>query len=263
MRRKQKAHGAGADVLRVLKRHASTGALLVLLAGILATPTAANDCPGDLNGDNEVTIDEIITAINSALNGCPDTAPALSVGCPGDLNGDNQVTIDEIITAVITALNGCPTPTPSPTGTPGPPLTPTATATPTATPTSCPFTFTDNTLDLGVSCGYLGPFSDNPDCPAELNALVLGDGNGLVAVSVGSDPLITFGGTVVSPTSANIIAYFVGDDPTVHPLAGVMELQNDGLLLVIDPSSVPDFNIGGAECSFDRYEGTFTQVVTG
>jgi len=27
--------------------------------------------PGDLNGDGEVTIDEILSAVNNALNSCP------------------------------------------------------------------------------------------------------------------------------------------------------------------------------------------------
>ncbi|MFI5396414.1 MAG: hypothetical protein ACHQ9S_12855 [Candidatus Binatia bacterium] len=31
----------------------------------------ANQCPGDLNGDGHVTIDEILTAVNAALEGCP------------------------------------------------------------------------------------------------------------------------------------------------------------------------------------------------
>ncbi len=48
----------------------------IALLGILGTGRLANaqQCPGDLNGDNEVTIDEVIVAINSALNGC--SAPA-------------------------------------------------------------------------------------------------------------------------------------------------------------------------------------------
>jgi len=31
---------------------------------------AAGQCPGDLDGNNVVTIDEILTSVNSALNGC-------------------------------------------------------------------------------------------------------------------------------------------------------------------------------------------------
>ncbi len=58
---------------------------------------------------------------------------ALAV-CPGDFDGDNAVSISELITAVRSALDGCPPPdTPTPTSTPT--STPTATATPTATNT--------------------------------------------------------------------------------------------------------------------------------
>jgi hypothetical protein len=99
-----------------------TALLLVLSAG----PVRAQ-CPGDLNGDGMVTIEEIITMVNAALYGCPvfGTVPS----CPEDLNGDGMVTVDEILRAVNAALSGCPTPTATPV-----PSTPTATATETTTP---------------------------------------------------------------------------------------------------------------------------------
>lgn len=108
--------------------------LLLLLLPRVATGAA---CPGDLNGDGQVTIDEIITIVNAALLGCEGAAGAVVVGCPGDLNGDGMVTINEIILAIRSALDGCPatpTPTASPTTTP-PPSTATATSTETATRT--------------------------------------------------------------------------------------------------------------------------------
>jgi len=60
-------------------------------------------CPGDLNGDGETTVDEIVTAVNAALNGCTGTVSS----CPGDLNGDGATTVDEIVAVVNAALNGC------------------------------------------------------------------------------------------------------------------------------------------------------------
>ena len=56
-------------------RHLWT-ALLIFLASSIAGGTArtlgqaCQGCDGDINGDNQVTIDEIITSVNSALNGC-------------------------------------------------------------------------------------------------------------------------------------------------------------------------------------------------
>ncbi len=65
------------------------------------TPTTTR-CVGDCNGDGHVTVDEIVTMVNLALNG------GIS-GCPaGDANGDGQITVDEIVRAVSNALNGCP-----------------------------------------------------------------------------------------------------------------------------------------------------------
>lgn len=213
---------------------------LTVASALLPQMARSLPCPGDLDGDGSVSINEIITAVNSLLNGCAAGA------CPGDLNGDDVVTVDEIIKAVNAALQGCPA---------------LSTPTPTATVGHCPYTFLDNTLSLGVSCGYAGPFSSNATCPTDLSALALGDGS-LLAISIGSDPLITFGGVATSPTSATILAYFVGDNLTPQPLTGVMQLSDDGTTLVIDPDTVPDFKIGGVECSFDGYTGTFTQLVS-
>ncbi|MCX8072757.1 MAG: hypothetical protein N3C12_09935 [Candidatus Binatia bacterium] len=75
-----------------------TAAALVALLG--ASPaTAQRRCLGDCNGDQQVTVDEIITMVNIALG-----AQQVSA-CPvADPNGDNQVTIDEIIQAVNSLL---------------------------------------------------------------------------------------------------------------------------------------------------------------
>jgi hypothetical protein len=224
--------------------------LIAALAGVLATaalaPAArAAPCPGDLDGDGVVTITEIITLVQTALNGCA------GASCPGDLNGDQLVTIDEILKAVAAALLGCsPTPTPTPTPTAGPTIT------------SCPYSFLDDTFSLGVSCGYSGAFSTNPMCSTDLRALVLSDpldGN-LVAVTISSDPLITFGAVASSATQAAIIAYFVGDGLTPQPLSGMIESTDDGTTLIITPDTVPPFNIGAVDCSFERYVGTFTRL---
>ena len=59
----------------------SPGAGAIALALTLAPcTTLAQPCPGDLNGDGEVTINEIIVAVNSALNGCtlPSPTPPVS-----------------------------------------------------------------------------------------------------------------------------------------------------------------------------------------
>jgi hypothetical protein len=60
--------------------------------------------------------------------------------CDGDFNGDDSVTVDEIIVSVNNALNGCPpeppTPTATETATETPTMTPSATHTPTDTATA-------------------------------------------------------------------------------------------------------------------------------
>lgn len=68
-----------------------------------ATPGEAPPCPGNCNGDDAVTVDEILTGVGIAQG-----FQALDV-CPAfDANGDSQVTIDDILAAVGAALTGCP-----------------------------------------------------------------------------------------------------------------------------------------------------------
>jgi len=66
-----------------------------------ATATAV-PCSGDCNNSGDVTIDEILTLVNTALGNRPVT------DClTGDANGDHQITVDEILAGVNNALNGC------------------------------------------------------------------------------------------------------------------------------------------------------------
>ncbi|HXQ23876.1 MAG TPA: hypothetical protein VN812_19505 [Candidatus Acidoferrales bacterium] len=67
-------------------------------------------CVGDCNGNGSVTIDELLTLVNIALDAAP-----LPSCVAGNANHDGQITIDEILAAVNNALNGCLTPTPTPT----------------------------------------------------------------------------------------------------------------------------------------------------
>ena len=61
-------------------------------------------CVGDCNNSGDVTVDEIIKMVNTALD--PNINPVS--GCTmGDTNNDGAITVDEIIQAVNNALGGC------------------------------------------------------------------------------------------------------------------------------------------------------------
>jgi hypothetical protein len=57
-------------------------------------------CVGDCDGDGTVTIEEILGMVDAALG----NAPATDCGT----GGNEQITVTEILTAVNNALNGCP-----------------------------------------------------------------------------------------------------------------------------------------------------------
>lgn len=63
------------------------------------TPT----CLGDCNGDDRITVDELLTMLDIVLGKAPASACEA-----GDLNHDAQITIDEVLAAVNNALTRCP-----------------------------------------------------------------------------------------------------------------------------------------------------------
>ena len=113
------------------------GATAAAMLGSASLAVAA--CPGDCNGDGRVEVNEIVSAVNIALE-----ISAVSFCPAADVSGDGTVSVDEILQGVRAALEGCPaTPTPTPelptpteipTGTP----TPTGTTPPEGSPTPSP-----------------------------------------------------------------------------------------------------------------------------
>jgi hypothetical protein len=114
------AAGTASRVSSALRHHFVAAALMAAIA-LQTHAAAAQTCVGDCNGDGEVSIDELILAVNIALGAAP-----LSE-CPNLDDGQGMVGVDRLITAVNGALcncQDCGAPTPTPTGE----------ATPTSTP---------------------------------------------------------------------------------------------------------------------------------
>ncbi len=86
---------------------ARLGLLGLALLSLGSARASAALCPGDCDMSGTVTIDELVGLVNAAIT---DTAPACTAG---DRNGDQRITIDEIVVAVEVAAFGCP---PSPLG---------------------------------------------------------------------------------------------------------------------------------------------------
>jgi cysteine-rich repeat protein len=88
--------------------------VVLVLAMAFASPARAQGCAGDCNGNDQVSINELITCVNIALG-----SAQLAACAACDVNGNGTVAINELIAAVNAALNGCNfTPGPSPTATP-------------------------------------------------------------------------------------------------------------------------------------------------
>jgi hypothetical protein len=186
--------------------------------------SAAAQCCGDCGGDGAVTINDLITAVNNALNGCGGATP----------------------TAPATA-------TPTPTATQGRTSTPTKKPTKTPTPVpSCPFTFSDGGASL---CRFRGPF--NQGCGNELNSVFSSDGSTLVVTidtMLDNPPTVAFSAVVDSATSASLTAWSTDNFQSMHPTAGTIQLTGDGQQLVIFPND-PPFMI--LSCNFVQYIGAF------
>src|SRR5678815_4315684 len=94
---------------------------LILVASLtlmLARASDAQICAGDCGADGRVTVNELVQAVNIALE------RAALDGCVSvDTDGNQRVTVNELVVAVNNLVHGCnvasPTPTSSPTATPG------------------------------------------------------------------------------------------------------------------------------------------------
>lgn len=84
-------------------RWSCTRAALFVASGVVCASiaSAAVRCPGDLDGDRIVKIDELLAIVGEAL-GVGGKQPR------GDLDGDGNVGIDEVVSAVRVAQRGCP-----------------------------------------------------------------------------------------------------------------------------------------------------------
>jgi hypothetical protein len=89
-----------AALLRCMDAHQQRLWLGLLLGALAAAPCAA--CLGDCDLSCEVTVTDIVTMVDVALGELPIT------DCQsGDANGDGIIVVNEIINAVNNALNGC------------------------------------------------------------------------------------------------------------------------------------------------------------
>jgi hypothetical protein len=69
--------------------------------------TETPDRAGDCNGDGRVTIDELVAAVDLALNGNAE-AQADPTRCPAlESRGDCRITLAELVRAVRSSLDGC------------------------------------------------------------------------------------------------------------------------------------------------------------
>ncbi len=95
-------------------------AFVVCCAPAFVTTTFAQACVGDCNGDGRVTVDEVVRGVTIALGqGSVQACPNL------DVDGNAQITVDELLLAVHVVLDGCvAAPTATATETPRPLCTP-------------------------------------------------------------------------------------------------------------------------------------------
>lgn len=75
--------------------------LLAIWVFVAAAPALA--CPGDCDGNGQVTIAELIRSVNIALGNAP-----VSNCAAADVNGNGTVAVNELIAAVNASLSGCP-----------------------------------------------------------------------------------------------------------------------------------------------------------
>ena len=199
--------------------------LAVALAALWWTAApAAGQCCGDCSGDGEVSISDLIQAVNNALNGCSQATP--TSGTPP--------------TATRT-----PTPTRKPTNT----RKPTATATPAD---RCPSTFSTVGNNL---CLFNGTY--NRSCGSALNSTFSSTGSVIIvtlATNLVDPTTVSFSANVTNSTAAALTAWSSDNFQSATPVTGIVTLNSNGQQLVVFPDNSP-FMIQG--CSFVQYLGAY------
>lgn len=77
--------------------------LMVNVGDVEPTPTATPlPCPGDCNGNGAVAVNELVAGVNIALG-----SATVDVCLACDTDGDDNVSVSELIAAVRRALDGC------------------------------------------------------------------------------------------------------------------------------------------------------------
>jgi len=110
--------GSGPDLVDVIGTTASGGRLdaAVSLSREIPTPTPVVplSCVADCNTDGEVTVDELVRAVNIAIGNQPlGTCPQADF-TGEDSRPDDNVDVAELVRGVRSTLFGCETPTPPP-----------------------------------------------------------------------------------------------------------------------------------------------------
>jgi hypothetical protein len=257
-RRGRAAHQHERSSRRLPAGYAWAWILCALIPVVLVRPTFAQQCCGDCDGNGTVTVEELVTAVGNALDGCPTDGP-----CCGDCDGLGSVEVNELVGSVGNALEGCPGPPGTPTKTPSPTKKPTPTktstrtktATPpaTATParaTSCPVLFTDNNSRGPLACAFVGS-AGNSICQVHgIEVRFTSDGR-IVRFALGSPPL-----TLVGQAQNSRFATLASAGS--QALRGSAQLAPDqrSLAIVID---TPVITING--CFITGYAGSFLGTV--
>ncbi len=119
------------DQKRPTWRCASLIVASLALAQAVTSTSLAFDCSGDCNGDDSVSLSELVLGVHIGL------AQAASNACPA-YTVDPDVTIEDLVAAVNRHQQGCPSPTPSITALASATPSTTASETPSATPSATP-----------------------------------------------------------------------------------------------------------------------------
>ncbi|MFN8644105.1 MAG: hypothetical protein U0802_21535 [Candidatus Binatia bacterium] len=199
--------------------------------------------------------------MSNALNGCP----AAGAACCGDCAGDGSVTIDDLVRAVNNALDSCApaaTATPTLAVTPGTPTRtatrtrqPTNTRRPTATATPVPTCRSSFSTQGSNLCLFNGTY--NRSCGSALGSTFSSNGRTLlvtIATNLPDPPTVSFAANVTDASNARLTAWSSDGFQTSRATSGSVQLTGGGAQLVVFPDN-PPFMIQG--CNFVQYLGGF------
>jgi hypothetical protein len=253
-------------------RRVSAADLVLAVRVALREAEVAACSEADVDDSGSVAVDELVTGVRNALEGCGGRVSVASASasgvtgeeprCTGDCNADGMVSIGELLRGVNINLGRSDVSTCAAMDRNGDErvaidelLAAVGSA---LAGCPCPFDLLDERAGVDEACVFSGRWNDECGDAGLLATFSVQSGLVGVAIVTGPDsPALTFFAQANTANGATLVGYMFGDEAV--QLGGTIRLSEDRRQLVVEPAVDPMVAID--ECAVERYDGRINRIV--